>query len=59
MTLFDGCGTLAKFPRRGRSGRIDGTRELIFAGLPYIAVYRIQDQDLEVLRIYHAAQDWP
>ena len=58
-TLFDGCATLEKFPRRGRNGRIDGTRELVFSGLPYIVVYRVQDQNLEILRIYHAAQDWP
>jgi len=38
---------------------IAGTRELVFPGLPYIVVYRIQDQDLEILRIYHGAQDWP
>lgn len=58
-TLFDGCGTLRQFPRRGRKGRIEGTRELVFPGLPYIVVYRIQDQDLEILRIYHGTQDWP
>jgi toxin ParE1/3/4 len=58
-TLYDGCGNLGNFPRRGRKGRIEGTRELVFAGLPYIVVYRIQDQSLEILRIYHAAQDWP
>jgi toxin ParE1/3/4 len=57
--LYDGCGSLGNFPRRGRKGRIEGTRELVFAGLPYIAVYRIQDQNLEILRIYHGAQDWP
>ncbi|MGD0214971.1 MAG: type II toxin-antitoxin system RelE/ParE family toxin [Terriglobales bacterium] len=58
-TLYDGCGKLGNFPRRGRNGRIDGTRELVFGGLPYIVVYRIQDQNLEILRIYHGAQDWP
>jgi toxin ParE1/3/4 len=58
-TLYDGCGKLGNFPRRGRKGRIEGTRELVFAGLPYIVVYRIQDQNLEILRIYHGAQDWP
>jgi plasmid stabilization system protein ParE len=31
----------------------------VFPGLPYIGVYRIQDQDLEIVRIYHGAQDWP
>jgi toxin ParE1/3/4 len=58
-TLYDGCGSLGKLPRRGRKGRIEGTRELVFAGLPYIVVYHIQDQNLEILRIYHGAQDWP
>jgi len=58
-TLYDGCGGLRDFPRRGRKGRIEGTRELVFPGLPYIVVYRIQDQVVELLRIYHGAQDWP
>ncbi len=57
--LYDGCGSLRDFPRRGRTGRIEGTRELVFPSLPYIVVYRIQDQTVEVLRIYHGAQDWP
>ena len=35
-TLYDGCGGLGSFPRRGRKGRIEGTRELVFARLPYI-----------------------
>ncbi|MGA7381797.1 MAG: type II toxin-antitoxin system RelE/ParE family toxin [Terriglobales bacterium] len=58
-TIYDGCGTLRVFPRRGRAGRIPGTRELIFSGLPYIVVYEIKEQSVEVLRIYHGAQDWP
>jgi toxin ParE1/3/4 len=59
QTLYDACDRLENFPRRGRKGRLEGTRELVFAGLPYIVVYRIQDQDLEILRIYHGAQNWP
>jgi toxin ParE1/3/4 len=53
------CSGLKNFPSLGREGRIEGTRELIFPGLPYIAVYRIKDQVVEVPRVYHAAQDWP
>jgi toxin ParE1/3/4 len=59
MALYDGCGTLMDFPRRGRNGRTEGTRELVVPGLPYIVVYRIQDQYVELLRICHGAQDWP
>ena len=58
-TIYDGSGTLKDFPRRGRGGRIPGTRELIFPGLPYIVVYQIKEQSVEVIRIYHGAQDWP
>ncbi|MGA8273210.1 MAG: type II toxin-antitoxin system RelE/ParE family toxin [Candidatus Sulfotelmatobacter sp.] len=27
--IYDACGTLARFPRRGRAGRIEGTRESV------------------------------
>jgi toxin ParE1/3/4 len=46
---------LRMLPNRGRNGRIAGTRELIFAPLPYIAVYRVKDDRVEILRIYHSA----
>jgi toxin ParE1/3/4 len=58
-TLYDGCMGLDMFPNRGRIGRIARTRELVFAPLPYIAVYRVQEDAVEILRVYHSAQDWP
>jgi toxin ParE1/3/4 len=57
--LYDGCVGLGKFPRIGRNGRIQGTRELVFPGLPYIVVYKVGDEVLELLRIYHGAQYRP
>jgi toxin ParE1/3/4 len=59
QTLYDGCDGLRKFPYLGRKGRVAGQRELVFSGLPYIVVYRIKDQVVELLRIYHGAQDRP
>lgn len=50
---------LAKFPEQGRTGRKPDTRELVFSGLPYLAVYRIQEDAVEILRILHGAQIWP
>ena len=58
-TIYDGCMALETFPNRGRTGRIAGTRELVFAPLPYIAVYRVKEEVVEILRIYHSAQNWP
>jgi toxin ParE1/3/4 len=40
-------------------GRIEGTRELVFPGLPYIVITRVKGLAVEIARIYHAAQDWP
>jgi toxin ParE1/3/4 len=57
--VYAGCGQLRDFPRLGRKGRVEGTRELVFPGLPYIVVYRVQDEFVEIVRVYHGAQDWP
>ena len=58
-TLYEGCASLRDFPNRGRAGRIEGTRELVFPGLPYIVVYRVKHPTVIIVRIYHGAQDWP
>jgi toxin ParE1/3/4 len=55
--IYDGCGALRDFPHRGRPGRINGRRELVFS--PYIAVYQVKEYAVEISRIYHGAQDWP
>ena len=55
--LYEAVSSLREWPYRGRLGREEGTRELLFPPLPYIVVYRVKEQSIEVLRIYHAAQD--
>lgn len=50
---------LAQFYEMGRPGRIDGTRELVISGTPYIAAYRIADNTVRILRVLHGAQQWP
>jgi toxin ParE1/3/4 len=57
--LYQTIRSLTDSPHRGRIGREEGTRELLFPPMPYIAVYRVREQSIEVLRIYHAAQDRP
>jgi toxin ParE1/3/4 len=55
--LYQAIGTLKKWPQSGRMGREAGTRELLFSPLPYVCVYRITEQSIEILRIYHTSQD--
>jgi toxin ParE1/3/4 len=60
QTIYIGCERLKEFPYLGRaSSRMDGRRELVFSPLPYIAVYRVTDNVVEISRIFHGAQDWP
>ena len=51
--------TLASRPYLGRPGRVAGTRELVIASTPFIVVYRVIDDRLEVLAVFHGARIWP
>ena len=58
QAVVEGVASLATFPNRGRPGRVEGTREFVFAPLPFVAVYEVHDE-VQVLRILHGAQQWP
>jgi toxin ParE1/3/4 len=59
-TIYEGCTQLKEFPRIGRSSsRISGRRELVFPPLPYVVVYQVTENAVEISRIFHGAQDWP
>jgi toxin ParE1/3/4 len=50
---------LTRFPALGRPGRVPGTRELVVPDTPYIIPYRIRNDAVEILRVFHAARKWP
>jgi len=50
---------LETHPELGRPGRVLGTRELVIPGTPYIVPYRVRAGNVEVLRVFHAARNWP
>ncbi len=55
--LHNGIGRLKVFPQSGRPGSVSGTRELILARLPYIVVYRLEEDFVDIIAVFHAAQD--
>jgi toxin ParE1/3/4 len=57
--IYDAVISLAAFPKQGRPGRTKGTRELVFSPLPYVAVYRVKDEAVEIARVLHGSQRWP
>jgi addiction module RelE/StbE family toxin len=45
-------------PKLYKAGRVKGTREIVVRP-NYIMVYRVTGDVVEVLRVLHAAQQWP
>jgi len=57
--ILDGIDALAQFPNLGRQGRLNGTRELVITGTPFIVFYRLRKSQVEILGVLHAARKWP
>jgi len=47
---------LIDHPKMGRTGRKKDTRELVISRTPFIMVYRIKNQRIELLRLLHGSQ---
>ena len=59
QSVIERIGTLETFPNLGRVGRVQGTREIAFPPLPFVAIYELRAGQIVVLRILHGAQRWP
>jgi len=47
---------IEQLPGLGRPGEIKGTRELVSP--PFVVVYRSTEEIVEILHVWHGAQDW-
>ncbi len=56
--IVDKVNKLINNPNLYRAGRVAGTRELIVRK-NYLVIYTINDEQIVLLRIIHAAQNWP
>ena len=50
---------LLEHPEMGRPGRVAGTRELVVSSTPFVVIYRLRAQHIEVIRVLHSSQQWP
>jgi len=57
-SIYQSVLSLKTSPYLGRPGHKSGTRELPLSPLPYVVVYSLRADAVEVLHIYHGAQDW-
>jgi len=46
-------------PNMGRPTEIDDIRKIGVPGLPYLIPYRMRDSRIEILRVFHTAQEQP
>ena len=49
---------LAMFPRKGKPGRVPGTRELVVHP-SYIMVYTMENKAVHIIAMLHATMQWP
>lgn len=56
QAVIDRMEQLATFPGIGRPVEVKRTRELVSP--PYVVVYRSTEEIVEILHIWHGAQDW-
>jgi toxin ParE1/3/4 len=54
--IYESAGSLKAFPYRGRTGRVEGTRELPLPSVPFVVVYRVVEDAVEVANVIHSAQ---
>jgi toxin ParE1/3/4 len=44
---------------KSKSGRVEGTKELIISNSPYMIIYRVKGESVEILRILHTSKRYP
>lgn len=58
-TILARVGRLSTHPHLGRPGRVEGTRELVVGGTPFVVPYIVRREAVIVLRVLHGRQRWP
>lgn len=57
--IISAAERLEQFPHMGRIGRVEGSRELVVTGTPFLVVYRVKGDSVQILAVLHGARKWP
>ena len=57
--IIEQVNQLTAQPALGRSGRVVGTRELVISNSYYLVPYRIKNNQVEILRVFHTSRRPP
>jgi toxin ParE1/3/4 len=58
QAVMEGAKRLLTHPKIGRPGRVEGSRELVIGGTPFLVVYDEHPARVEILHVYHGRQNW-
>lgn len=56
--VIDRAKALGDHPGIGRRGRVAGTKEFVLKGTPFILVYQVSGDQVDILRVLHGSQAW-
>lgn len=57
--VTDAVNALEDQPHLGRPGRVKGTRELVINGYPYLIPFRVINNEVQILRVFHTKRKPP
>ncbi len=57
--IFECAERLSRFPEIGRKGTVAGTRQFAVPGTPFLLIYRVRRNQIEILTVLHGARKWP
>lgn len=58
-TIETAVARLETFPESGRIAKEPDARELVVAGTPYLVLYRIKGDMVQIVAVVHGARRWP
>lgn len=58
QAVMDGVQRVRSHPRIGKPGRVEGSRELVISGTPFLLVYDENPARVEILHVYDGRQNW-
>ncbi|HXE95955.1 MAG TPA: type II toxin-antitoxin system RelE/ParE family toxin [Dongiaceae bacterium] len=59
LRIVRAVSLLKEQPGIGRAGRVSGTKEMVVPNTPFIVPYRVKDDAIQILRVYHSSRKWP
>ncbi len=57
--ILEATEALGRFPLIGRAGRVEGTRELVVTGTPFVIAYAVRRDRIAILAVVHGSRAWP